>query len=174
MFIPSQNAKFSNTCPSYDVMAFTEGFSGVSLGILGAIFFGILFFLVLMRRIESKRIERKFDEKNIVISSFGVNYFGLTSESGGPARSSGILVLLKDGIYYHARFVKRELYIWGKSITSIRIVETHKGKPLYQKVVAIGFINTEGKEDTAAFRIPYPDQWIGAIKNNLISTDTQQ
>ena len=152
----------------------SEGLSGAGFVILGAVFFGILFFLVFMRRVESKRIESKFDKKNIIFSSYGVNYFGLVSESGGPARSSGILTLLKDGIYYRARFTRRELYIRRQSITSIRIVETYKGKPLYQKAVAIGFINDEGRDDTAVFRIPYPDQWIGAIKFNLLTMDKKQ
>jgi hypothetical protein len=145
------------------------GLSGVGMVSLAVVFFGVLFFLVFMRKIESKRIENKFDRKNIIVSSYGVNYFGLSSERGGPARSSGILVLLRDGIFYRARFAKKELFIPGCSITSIRIVETHKGRPLYQKAVAIDFLSKEGKNDTAAFRIPYPDQWIGAIKNNLIS-----
>ncbi len=135
---------------------------------LSIVFFAVLAFLVIMRRIESSRIERKFNKDEVVITSYGVNYFGLSSEKGRIPRSSGILVLLKDAIYYRARFSKRELLIPGKSIRSLKIVETHKGKPLYQKSIAIDFINNDGTLDTAAFRIPFPAQWLGAIKRYLL------
>lgn len=145
-----------------------EGIGMVGWGIFTALFFGLLVFIVLMRRVESRRIERRFKTESIVISSYGVNYFGLSSEPGGPARSAGTLVLLKDGIFYRARFRKKELFIPGNAITAIRIVETHKGKPLYQKAVAIVFRRDEN-EVSACFRIPFPDQWIGAIRKNLLS-----
>lgn len=136
---------------------------------LSIVFFTILAFMVVMRRIESSRIEKKFNGKDIVITSYGVNYFGLSSEKGRIPRSSGILVLLKDAIYYRARFTRRELLIPGKSIRALKIVETHKGKPLYQKSIAIDFINNNGNLDTAAFRIPFPAQWLGAIKKYLLN-----
>jgi len=137
-------------------------------GIFAALFFGLLVFIVLMRRVESRRIEKRFDKDSIIISSYGVNYFGLSSEAGGPARSAGTLVLLKDGIYYRARFRKKELFIPGDAITAIRIVETHKGKPLYQKAIAVVF-RRDKDEVSACFRIPFPDQWIGAIRKNLLT-----
>ena len=146
----------------------SEGIGIVGWGIFSALFFGLLVFIVLMRRVESRRIENKFKKESIIISSYGVNYFGLSSEPGGPARSAGTLVLLRDGLYYRARFRKKELFIPGDAITAIRIVETHKGKPLYQKVVAIVFRQDEN-EVSACFRIPFPDQWIGAIRKNLLS-----
>lgn len=136
-------------------------------GILALFFFGAVALLMFMRRFESKRIEKAFERERVIITGFGINYFGLSSEKGGPARSSGVLVLLKDGIYYHGRFSKRELYIPKESIRSINIVDTHKGRPLYQRAVAIRFIDGQGREVSAAFRLPYPDRWITAIKRNL-------
>jgi len=136
-------------------------------GILALFFFGAVALLMFMRRFESKRIEKAFEKDRVIITGFGINYFGLSSEKGGPARSSGVLVLLKDGIYYRGRFSKRELYIPKESIRSISIVDTQKGRPLYQRAVAIGFIDGQGREVSAVFRLPYPDRWITAIKRNL-------
>jgi hypothetical protein len=136
-------------------------------GILALFFFGAVALLIFMRRFESKRIEKAFEKDRVIITGFGINYFGLSSEKGGPARSSGVLVLLRDGIYYRGRFSKRELYIPKESIKSISIVDTHKGRPLYQRAVAIRFIDGQGREVSAAFRLPYPDRWITAIKRNL-------
>ena len=77
-------------------------------------------------------------------------------------------MLLKDSLYYRARFANRELTIPGAAITHIGVTDTHKGKPLHQYVVAIRFLNAEGKEEKAAFRIPLPAQWTAAIKATLI------
>jgi len=135
---------------------------------LAVIFFGLIFFLVVMRRIEARRIEKKFNLERVVLTSYGVNYFGLKSEKGGPARSSGALVLLNNGLYYRARLSRRELFIPAGAITSLRIVDSHKGKPLYQHAVSIVFLNNRGEEDSAVFRMPFPGQWLEAIKMNLL------
>ena len=134
-------------------------------------FLGIIFFLAYNRQRESRRILNKFDERDIVLTTFGANYFGLESEKGGPLRSSGALVLLKDAIYYRARYLNREIMIKGNSITYIGISDVHKDKPLYQNAVIIRFLNDEGKEEKAAFRMPYPNHWITAIRTNFLNKE---
>lgn len=141
--------------------------------VFALVFIGVIFYLAFMRQFESRRIGRKFGKEQIVLSSFGVNYYGLDSEPGGPLRSAGVLVLLKEGIYYRARFAQRELSIPAASITYIGVTDTHKRKPLHQQVVAIRFLNEEGKEQKAAFRIPYPAQWVNAIKSTLLGLQEQ-
>ena len=150
-----------------------EGLTNPSWLVFALLFLGILFYLAFIRQLESRRITRKFELKRIILSGFGVNYFGLESEPGGPLRSSGALVLLKDGLYYRARFAKRELFIPGSAITYIGITDAHKNKPLHQQVIIIQFLNQDGKEEKAAFRIPHPAQWVGAIKANLLDKKTQ-
>jgi hypothetical protein len=134
------------------------------------VFFGVIVFLAVMRRIEIKRIMDKFDRDEIRLMSFGINYFGLESEPGKLLNSSGAMVLHKDGLYYRARYSGRELFIPGGTITNIEVTDNHKGKALHQNVLAIVFINTEGKVDRAAFRIPHPARWVQAIKENFIQT----
>jgi hypothetical protein len=145
-----------------------EGITNPNWLIFALIFIGVIFYLAYMRQRETKRITDKFDKAQIIITSFGVNYYGLESEPGGPLRSAGALVLLKDGIYYRARFAKRELYIQGSAITYIGVTNVHKDKDLHQSVVVLQFLSPEGREERAAFRIPYPGQWVAAIKSNLL------
>lgn len=137
--------------------------------VIAIIFSGVIFYLVYIRSMESRRVEQKFGKDEIIISSFGVNYFGRESEPGRPLRSSGVLVLVKKGLYYRARWRKQELFILGSTITYIGVSDVFKEKSLYQHAVIISFLNEQGKDDKAAFRIPYPAQWINAIKFNLLN-----
>jgi hypothetical protein len=145
-----------------------EGITNPNWLVLALLFLAVIFYLAYMRQRETRRILSRFAKEEIIITSFGVNYYGLDSEPGGPLRSSGALVLVKNGVYYRARFARRELFIPGASITYIGVSNQHKGKDLHQNVVVIQFLSPEGREDKAAFRIPYPAQWVGAIKANLI------
>ena len=149
-------------------MNFMEGLTNPSWLVFALVFLGVLLLLVILRNREARRISEKFPRDFIVLTSFGVNYFGLESEPGRPLRSIGALVLLKDSLYYRARFADRELTIPGAAITHIGVTDTHKGKPLHQYVVAIRFLTLEGREEKAAFRIPLPAQWTTAIKATLI------
>jgi len=149
-------------------MNLMEGLTNPSWLVFALLFLAVLLYLVILRNREARRIGEKFPREQIVLTSFGVNYFGLESEPGSPLRSVGALVLLKDSLYYRARFANRELTIPGAAITHIGVTDTHKGKPLHQYVVAIRFLNAEGKEEKAAFRIPLPAQWTAAIKATLI------
>ena len=150
-----------------------EGIANPNWLIFAVLFLVVMFYLVYMRQRESKRIADKFDKRQIIITSFGVNYYGLESEPGGPLRSAGALVLLKDGIYYRARYARRELHIPGSAITYIGVTNVHKGKDLHQTVVVLQFLGVEGREDKAAFRMPYPAQWVAAIKGNLLEKQTE-
>jgi len=149
-------------------MNFLAGLADPGWLAFALLFLAVLLYLFYRRRLEERRIIEKFPRERIVLSSFGTNYYGLESEPGGPLRSIGALVLLKDRLYYRARFAKRELTIPGAAITYIGVTDTHKGRPLHQLVVAIRFLNAEGKEEKAAFRLPLPAQCTAAIKVTLI------
>jgi hypothetical protein len=149
-------------------MNLMEGLTNPNWLVFAALFLAVLLYLVILRNREAHRISQKFPRERIVLTSFGVNYFGLESEPGRPLRSTGALVLLRDSLYYRARFANRELTIPGAAITHIGVTDTHKSRPLHQFVVAIRFLNAEGKEEKAAFRIPLPAQWTAAIKATLI------
>ena len=106
--------------------------------------------------------------------SFGVNYFGRSTEPGPPRRSSGFLLLLPDRLFYRSRLAKLELEIPQSDISSVYHDRSHKGVDLHQSVVKVDFFSDQGRKDTAAFKVPYPPQWIQAIENTLLVNKNKQ
>jgi hypothetical protein len=74
-------------------------------------FFGIIGYIAWMRWRDRKWIEQRFGNRPIRAMSFGVNFFGVTSEPGKPSRSSGFLLLFADELFYRSRIKKIELEI---------------------------------------------------------------
>ena len=134
---------------------------------IAIIFFGIIAYIAFIRWRDRKWIERRFGDSKILAMSFGVNYFGRASEPGKPRRSSGFLLLLPDRLFYRSRMAGLELDIPGKDITQIYPGTSIKGLDLHQSVMKVDFINEHNQRDSAAFKVPYPPQWINAIQNNL-------
>jgi hypothetical protein len=136
--------------------------------IIAAVFFGIMAYIAWIRWRDRKWIDERFGNDKIVAISFGVNYFGSATEPGSPRRSSGFLILLHDRVFYRSRFKKLELEIPAARIARVYHDKTHKGVNLHQSLVKIDFVNSQNQKDTAAFKVPYPPQWINAIENNLL------
>ena len=137
--------------------------------VIAFIFFGIIAYIALLRWRDRKWIEKRFSGQEILAMSFGVNYFGRDSEPGKPSRSSGFLLLLPDRLFYRSRTAGLELNIPGGSIAHVYPDNSVKGVNLHQSVVKIDFMNENDKKDSAAFKVPYPPQWIHAIQNNLLN-----
>jgi hypothetical protein len=135
---------------------------------IALIFFGIIGYISWLRWRDRKWIENRFGNQNILAMSFGINYFGLTTEPGSPRKSSGFLLLLSDRLCYRSRLKKIELEIPASSIARVYHDRSHKGIDLHQSLVKIDFINSQNEKDTAAFKVPYPPQWMQAIENNLL------
>ncbi len=128
--------------------------------------------IVFLRIREARKVARKFPRERIVLTSFAVTFYGLESEASGPARSVGALVLSKDGLYFRGRVTHRELTIPGSAILNIDATNTHRGRTMRLYVLAIRFRNSEGKGDTAAFRVLNPARWITAIRATLLDERT--
>lgn len=137
--------------------------------VIALIFFGIIAYIAFIRWRDRKWIEKRFSGQEVLAMSFGVNYFGRASEPGKPSRSSGFLLLLPDRLFYRSRTAKLELNIPGESIAHVYPDNSIKGVNLHQSVVKIDFMNENDKQDSAAFKVPYPPQWIHAIENNLLN-----
>ena len=131
-------------------------------------FFGIIGYIAWMRWRDRKWIDERFGSRPILAMSFGVNFFGKATEPGKPRRSSGFLLLLNDALFYRSRVKKIELEIRGTRIARVYHDRSHKGVDLHQSLVKIDFLNDQNQKDTAAFKVPYPPQWINAIENNLL------
>ena len=136
--------------------------------IIAAIFFGIMAYIAWVRWRDRRWIDERFGSHKIIAMSFGVNYFGSATEPGAPRKSSGFLILLPDRLFYRSRLKKRELEIPADSIARVYHDKSHKGVDLHQSLVKIDFINKKKQKDTAAFKVPYPPQWINAIQHNLL------
>ena len=136
--------------------------------VIALAFFGILAYIVIIRWRDRKWIDERFGNPNLRAISFGVNYFGRATEPGKPRRSSGFLLLLSDRLFYRSRIKKIELEIPASRIARVYHDRSHKGVDIHQSLVKIDFINSQNVKDTAAFKVPYPPQWIQAIENNLL------
>jgi hypothetical protein len=109
--------------------------------------------------------------RNLRAMSFGVNYFGTATEPGKPRRSSGFLLLLPDSLFYRSRLKKIELEIPAGRIARVYHDRSPKGVDLHMSLVKIDFLNARNQKDTAAFKVPYPPQWIKAVENILKNKD---
>jgi hypothetical protein len=136
--------------------------------IIAVVFFGIIGYIAWIRWRDRKWIDERFGSRSILAMSFGVNFFGRATEPGKPLRSSGFLLLLSDQLFYRSRVKKIELEIPAARITRVYHDRTHKGVDLHQSLVKIDFLNDQNQKDTAAFKVPYPPQWMQAIENSLI------
>ena len=136
--------------------------------LIALIFFGVIAYISWLRWRDRKWIENRFGSQNILAMSFGINYFGRATEPGAPRKSSGFLLLLSDRLFYRSRLKKMELEIPAASIARVYHDRSHKGVDLHQSLVKVDFINSRQEKDTAAFKVPYPPQWINAIENALL------
>lgn len=138
---------------------------------IALVFFGILAYIAIMRWRDRKWIDARFGSQNLRAMSFGVNYFGQATEPGKPRRSSGFLLLLPNSLFYRSRIKKIELEIPGDRIARVYHDRSHKGVDLHMSLVKIDFLNSDDQRDTAAFKVPYPPQWMQAIERTLVKKD---
>ena len=139
--------------------------------IIAVAFFGIIAYIAWVRWQDRKWIDARFGSHKMLAMSFGVNFFGRATEPGSPRKSSGFLLLLPDRLFYRSRLKKLELEIPAAKIARVYHDKVHKGVNLHQSLVKIDFINSENERDTAAFKVPYPPQWIRAIENTLLKEE---
>ncbi len=136
--------------------------------IIALVFFGIIAYIAFIRWRDRKWIENRFGQQKALAMSFGINYFGRADEPGKPRKSSGFLLLLPDRLFYRSRASRLELDIPGKNIARVYPGTSIKGVDLHQSVMKVDFINEINRRDSAAFKVPYPPQWIRMIENTLV------
>jgi hypothetical protein len=141
---------------------------------IAIIFFGIIAYIAFVRWRDRKWIENRFKGQKVLAMSFGVNYFGRASEPGKPRSCNGFLLLLPDRLFYRSRRNGLELSIAGDKIASAYPDTSLKGVNLHQSVMKIDFVNENNDRDSTAFKVPYPPQWINAIKTHLLSRQTHE
>ena len=139
--------------------------------LIAIVFFGIIGYIAWIRWRERKWIDARFGKEPPLAISFGVNFYGRATEPGKPKRSSGFLLLFPDRLFYRSRLTGQEMDIPTKQIHYVYHGNTHKGIDLHQSVVKVDFLTAQGQKDSAAFKVPYPPQWINAISLTLPSAE---
>jgi len=132
------------------------------------IFFGAIGYVAFIRWRDRVWIDRKYGLDAAKMMSFGVSYFGLASDTGRRRPSSGFLLLLADRLVYRSRFKRVNLELTGDRITGISHGTSHGGVKLHQPVIKIAFQTSDNKPDAVAFKVPYPTQWMAAIRTGFI------
>jgi hypothetical protein len=128
------------------------------------VFLGIIFYLAWSRRQERRWISRHYRKDQIIAVSFGVTFFGRATDEGAILQSKGFLLLLADRLVFRSRFNRLLLEIPAARSVNVYHDRVHKNIDLHQSLVKVDFFTPNQVKDTAAFKVPYPPQWIGAIR----------
>ncbi len=139
--------------------------------IIAIIFFGIIAYIAWRRWRERQWIKKRFGNERVHAISFGIGYYGRASDDGIPRRCRGFLILFSDRLFFRSHSEKLEITITGDSITRIHHGYQHKGVDLHQSVMKIDFRMDDQVEDTVAFKVPYPPQWMRMIEYTLLGNN---
>ena len=115
------------------------------------------------RRLDLKWIKKRFGPDLVIVSSFGACCFGLESDPGPLRPKKGVLLLMAGRLFFGNPRSGLELDIPGDRIMRVSHGVRHKNKELGHSVIIVDFLDAQGKVDRAAFKVPYPPQWIKAI-----------
>lgn len=141
--------------------------------VIALVFFGVMGYVVWIRWRDRLWIDRHYGLNAARIMSFGVNYFGPASQPASRRPSSGFLLLLPDRLVYRSRLARQLVEIPGDQVTHVTHGTTHGGVDLHQSVVKIVYDDPDNGPDAVAFKVPYPPQWIAAIRAGFhLSADT--
>lgn len=135
--------------------------------LIALIFFGFLGYMAFIRWQDQRWLNKKYGSDNIRTISYGVNYYGRTSDEGKVRRSTGVLVLLTDRLFFRSRRSRLEIEIPGEKLLKVYHDVRHRGEELHQSLMMVEFINENKRKDTAAFKVPYPPQWIQSVQSTL-------
>jgi len=122
-------------------------------------------FLFMRRRI-LRHVEEELGKDALLLAAGARVGESGNGENGGSPLSTGILMLLSSGLYFHAWLGEREVFVPGPSISWIGVSEAPRTEGLR---IVVRFLNAAGKEDGIAIRLLYPAQWVAAIKTHLIT-----
>jgi hypothetical protein len=136
---------------------------------LGAAVAGLLCGMAFVRWRLVRRVKIEIGAEKILLAT--TSRLALLAEGGKPAHrmNTGILMLLKNGLYFHSWLGGKEFFVSGPAITYIGVADNASGGAMVRPAVVLKFLNSLGKEDGVYLRLLSPDQWVGAIKTHLIA-----
>lgn len=127
---------------------------------------GALLVLVVLRRKSAASPSRRFERQAVIRRTSGVWFLGLESE-GGNIRGPGTLILARDGLHFQARTERRELFIPGSTIVYLGCSLSFRERTLEREALIVHYLNAQGRQEEAGFRVPAPGRWAAAFKAGL-------
>ena len=131
---------------------------------------GALLLLVMLRRKSEARSSRRIERQAVIRRASGVWFLGLESE-GGNVRGPGTLTLARDGLHFQARSERRELFIPGSTIVYLGCSLSFKERTLEREALVVHYLNAQGRQEGAGFRVTAPGRWVAAFKAGLPARD---
>jgi hypothetical protein len=112
----------------------------------------------------NQEILSKFDQEQIILYSFGPNFFGQESTRYKQLRGNGVLILTGDELYFEMYVPKRKYSFPIESIKSVDTVKSFLGKTRFTPLLRISFINYKGQEDSATWQLGDADVWLNRLQ----------
>ena len=138
--------------------------------IFSLLLFGFIAYTAWQRYRDRQWIARTFPGRPPLVQSFGITCFETTGPAGSAREHKGLLVLFPDRLVFFSRRKKRKIDLPGPAITGVRHDTGLKGEDLGRSLMVVEFTNETGAPDAAAYRVPYPPQWIKAVQSLLDHT----
>jgi len=110
-----------------------------------------------------KLVAKYYTTDQIIMVDYLANCFGLQSAGVWQVRGNGGLVLTKDCLHFLMLLPNKEFRIPLKNITRMTITKSHLGKATPFDLLKVTFLN-KGEEDSIAWLIKSPNDWISAIE----------
>ncbi|MCY3410753.1 MAG: hypothetical protein INQ03_03860 [Candidatus Heimdallarchaeota archaeon] len=113
----------------------------------------------------SRAILEQFMGRELLAIHNGANFYGLQSKKS--VRGNGILILMKDELYFGMWWPKRSYSIPISNILTVSKTRVFRGKTMFRDLLKIEFRNDEDP-DTIVFLVKDIDLWITKL-NELTS-----
>jgi hypothetical protein len=136
--------------------------------LIALLFLGFLLYSRTRRRKDLAWIKRRFPGQEPVVTSFRVIFWGQEPSPSPVRKRTGVLLLLPDRIFFRGGG-GYEWEVSGPQVTGVDHDSAINGENLNQSVMIVQFDDQNGQATRAAFRVPYPPQWMKAIEVTLIN-----
>lgn len=116
----------------------------------------------MFKKLFKKRIEeihQKFVGKEILIFDDMSNFFGQESLGVWKVRGNGVLLLIKEELYFGMWKPQKELLIPTNSIIEITKPKSRMNRSILKPLLKVIFRNKEGESDSAAWYVRDLDRW---------------
>ncbi|MFH5210648.1 hypothetical protein [Antrihabitans spumae] len=116
------------------------------------------------RKTLAYRMSKDFDKEKVVRQQLLVDLMCVESDTAAAVNGLGALVLSPNRLWFHHSDSLVTLDIPLSTITECTLVPRHLGKSTGRPLLMVRYTTAAGP-DSAAFHLPYPDEWRLALDN---------